>query len=442
MKNLVISMLIFLAIGCATKNPEIKLPTLISDNMVLQQNTKVNLWGWSEPKTKIKIKTSWGASTTVKTDTAGNWLTTIETPNFGGPFTISIKSGQTEKLINNVMIGEVWLGSGQSNMEMPLRGWPPNDTINSSAQEIANANYENIRMFAVTKNPSATPVDDCMGSWIVCSPETAGDFSATAYYFGLKLHQQLGFPIGLIHSSWGGTPAESWTNLKHISTVPGFETFAKDFENASESIKAYDAFLSKLDFIPMADLPKVDPHKDLDINDSVFTASDLDISNWKELPIPGLWESAGLPGFDGIVWLIKEFNYDSNLYPEGFVLHLGAVDDMDATYLNGVKIGSNETEGLWSLQRQYSIPDNLLKKGLNRLSVKVTDNRGGGGIVGPQGPAILKGSKIVQDLSGSWRFKPVATFHNNKIIVFGDGEKGYDGFGSNKFILEDRKSVV
>jgi sialate O-acetylesterase len=436
MKNLTFMALLLILMGCANKNPEIRLPALISDNMVLQQNTKVNLWGWSDPKTKIKIKASWGATATVKSDTAGKWLASIETPKFGGPFTISIKAQQTEKLINNVMVGEVWLCSGQSNMEMPLRGWPPNDTINNSAQEIANAKYPDIRMFTVIKQPSIQPVDDCLGNWNVCSPETAGDFSATAFYFGLKIHRQLGIPVGLIHSSWGGTPAESWVGLKHIDKVPGFESFTKEIENATESIQAYNSFLSKLESIALADLPVLNPYRDLNLNDSTYTAANLDISNWKEMPIPSVWENAGLLGFDGVVWFIKDFEYDGSLYPEGFKLLLGPVDDMDATYLNGLKIGSNETEGVWNLEREYAIPANLLKKGINRIAVKVTDNRGGGGINGTKNPAIIKGTNLVVDLSGTWKFKPAATFYNNKIYVFGDGDKSYDAFGDNKFSID------
>ncbi len=239
MTNLTPITILFLLAGCAENQHEIKLPALIADHMVLQQNAKVNLWGWSDPKARIGVTTSWGAVAEAATGADGKWVTTVETPAFGGPFTVTFKTGEAVKVVTNVMVGEVWLCSGQSNMEMPLKGWPPNDTINFAASEIASADYPGIRMFTVVKSTSGLPQDNCSGTWVVSSTATAGDFSAIAYFFGLKLHKELGIPVGLIHSSSGGTPAESWTSGEFIGTVLGYESFAAEMQNNQQTLKEF-----------------------------------------------------------------------------------------------------------------------------------------------------------------------------------------------------------
>lgn len=437
MKNLLFIILLFLLAGCAVKQHDIKLPALIANNMVVQQNTKINLWGWSGAKAKIDVSTSWGAVAQTVTGTDGKWMTTVETPAAGGPFNITFKTGDTLKIINNVMVGEVWLCSGQSNMEMPLKGWPPNDTINFSGSEIASADYPGIRMFTVTKNTSVEPLDNCSGQWEVCTPATAGNFSATAYYFGMKLYRELGVPVGLIHSSWGGTPAESWTSGEMIGSVPGYESFQADMAEAKKNRQEYDRFLSKLEKIPFENLPKETPFKDFNLNDSVWLSPGLDISEWNEMAIPQIWENAGLPGFDGVVWFVRDFEYDGSVYPEGIEFYLGPVDDMDATYINGHKVGSNEMDGVYQLERKYPIPVNLLKKGTNRVAVKVTDTRGGGGIYGKKNPAIVKGENVLADLGGNWKYKPSATFISNTVYVYGEGEKSHEGFTGKTMVMNE-----
>lgn len=435
MKKLFTLAIVIFMIGCTVKNPEIKLPAIISDNMVLQQNKPVNLWGWSEAKAKIIVEASWGKTAEAVTGSDGKWQVQLETPAAGGPFSVTIKSGETQKVINNVMVGEVWLCSGQSNMEMPMKGWPPRDTINFSASEIASSDYPGIRMFTVTKNTAAAPLEDCTGSWAVSSPTTTGDFSATAYFFGLKLHKELGIPVGLIHSSWGGTPAESWTSGELIGTVSGYESFAAEIRQNQQSLKEFDAFLAKLENIPFEKLPKESPFANLNLNDSAYLSAD--ISAWKEMTVPQTWENAGLPGFDGIVWFIRDFEYDGTVYPEGVELYLGPVDDMDATYINGRKIGSNEVGGVWSLERVYPVPADLLKKGANRIAVKVTDNQGGGGIYGKKNPAIVKGDKILADLGGAWKYKPAALFRSSTVYVYGEGEKSHEGFTGKTIVMNE-----
>ena len=195
---------------------------LFSDHMVLQQKTKVNIWGWSSPGQKINISGSWGKQASTSTAADGKWKVKLATPAAGGPYSITIRTTESNITIKDVLIGEVWLASGQSNMDIPLKGWPPGDTIFNSAQEISNAVYPKIRLMKVPFKISTTPLDSAGGKWKVSSPETAGDFSAIAYFFARKLYQKLNVPIGIIQSSIGGTPVEAWTSKGFLTKVGDF----------------------------------------------------------------------------------------------------------------------------------------------------------------------------------------------------------------------------
>ncbi len=189
----------------AFANANITVPEIFSSNMVLQQKSDVQFWGWAKPGEPVLIISSWdNKEVSTKADNQGTWKLTVKTPAAGGPFTIRLK-GYNEMVFENVMIGEVWLCSGQSNME-----WTPNAGINNKEEEIKNANYPNIRFFTVNHSTAMCPQNHLSGKWTECTPETMRDFSAIAYFFGRKLNIDLGVPVGLINSSWGGTPAEAW----------------------------------------------------------------------------------------------------------------------------------------------------------------------------------------------------------------------------------------
>jgi sialate O-acetylesterase len=200
--SLIITVLfIFLQLSKAN----ISLPEIFSDNMVLQQKSDVIIWGWAKTGEKVIIKADWmDTEFTTQGDTQGTWKITIKTPAAGGPYNIHIK-GQNELILKNVLIGEVWLCSGQSNMEMSAQ-WG----INNGDEEIKNANYPEIRFFTVSASTSHYQQDHLAGKWSVCTPDEMRTFSAIGYFFARKLNKELGVPIGVINSSWGGTPAEAW----------------------------------------------------------------------------------------------------------------------------------------------------------------------------------------------------------------------------------------
>ena len=218
MKNKLSCLMLF-ALLTLGANAKPKLPEILGDNMVLQQNTKVKLWGESTPNKTISVKVSWSKnSVQTQSDKDGKWLLWISTPK--GSYDsreISISNGESITL-KNILIGEVWFCSGQSNMEMPLNGfW--NCPIMNANETIANAGQnKGIRFATVPKTPSFTPQTSCLGKWQVCNPETAALFSATAYHFATSLNRALDVPVGVINCSWGGSKVESWTNKEILET--------------------------------------------------------------------------------------------------------------------------------------------------------------------------------------------------------------------------------
>jgi sialate O-acetylesterase len=205
---------------------EVRLPAIIGDNMVLQGGDRVPLWGWADPNEEIAVSVSWRQlEWSVQADQDGKWRFTMTAPDFGGPYTITLK-GKNTVTIKNILVGEVWIGSGQSNMEMSVR------SSANAEQEIAAARHPKVRLFSVKRTVAQTPQSNCEGKWVECSPETVGDFSAALYFFGREIHQQLDLPVGLIHTSWGGTPAESWTGQPMLEENPIFEPILKRYKDA------------------------------------------------------------------------------------------------------------------------------------------------------------------------------------------------------------------
>ncbi len=188
---------------------EVTLPAIFGDNMVLQQQTEAGIWGKATPSRSIKLTTSWdNQSYSTKADPNGSWKVKVKTPVAGGPYRITITDGK-EMTLNNVLIGEVWICSGQSNMQMPMKGYH-NQPILGSNEAIATSQSDNIRLFTVTRTKVLTPAADFEGEWNICTPENVVDFSATAFFFGRMIQKALGVPVGLICSSWGGTRIEPW----------------------------------------------------------------------------------------------------------------------------------------------------------------------------------------------------------------------------------------
>lgn len=377
----------------------IKLPVIFSDNMVLQQQSAAPIWGWAQPGEEISVSGSWNknAVVKVKADSDGKWTVRLKTPRAGGPYNVTIE-GKDKVVLKNVMIGEVWVCSGQSNMEMPLTGWPGAPLLNS-ATEIKAANYSDIRLFTVKRDVAMSPQQDAEGTWTACSPATVSSFSATAYFFGRALYRKLKVPIGLIHTSWGGTVAEAWTSEEALRKLGGFDNALDWMDSIAPHLKELKEQDARNMELWTNEMNKVNnQYADEAYNDA----------DWKTMKLPTKWESAGLPDFDGIVWFRKTVEVPASWAGKDLQLDLGPIDDEDITWFNGHKVGGIQEDGFWAKNRSYKVPGALVKAGKNEIAVRVTDPKGDGGIYGD--PALLKlypvnNEKEQVSLVGDWRYK-------------------------------------
>lgn len=389
--------LVIILISTAIVQADVKLPAIFGDHMVLQQKADVTVWGWAEPGEKITVKGSWswfGKSTHADKD--GKWKVKIKTPKAGKTVSLTVK-GNNEIILNDILTGEVWICSGQSNMEMGMT------MIDNTAEEIAKADYPGIRLFDVARTTSVSPQQDVTGSWVKCSPETVenhgtwGGFSAAAYYFGRKLHTELNVPIGLISTNWGGTVAEAWTSEDGLQ---GFEPFKKTLEAIKHPEQQKEIYQQKLH----------DWENQINQIDSGYQQgwyrADFDDSDWNPMEQPNDWTETDLSDFDGSVWFRRETSLPPSWAKVDMELHLGPVDDIDTLWFNGVKIGT--TAG-WDIPRVYRIPASVLHVGKNTIAVRVIDMTGAGGFygkaedmrIGPVGADVKTCATVAQ----IWKYK-------------------------------------
>ncbi|MFN2372866.1 MAG: sialate O-acetylesterase [Cyclonatronaceae bacterium] len=417
-------LIVLLIAACSAPKQEFSLHPLFTNHMVLQQEDDVPFWGRATPGSKVTVIPGWGDPVVTTTGRDGSWILTIRTPRTGNSESVRIENGSGSVLIEDVVFGEVWLASGQSNMEMPLSGWPPNDPIDNSDMEIASAGNPHIRMFTVERATSVRPLNDVKGSWKTATPTNARVFSATAYFFARELHRELGIPVGIIHSSWGGTPAESWVALDYLPEVPGYEDIASRFDLAEEEIGYYEEWLSSLKTVDV-DLQNSDhPYRAIDLGDAHLADPGHDTSGWPAMPVPSRLEDH-IGHFDGAIWYRKEFSFSGDVLAEGYSLYLGPVDDIDITYLNGVRIGGTEQDGNWQVVRDYPVPPGTLVQGRNVVAVRIIDLRGGGGIYGNEAPELRENKQGLINLGGDWNYKPVAILTGRGFHLFGEGSKRY-----------------
>lgn len=385
---------------------QLKLPAIFSDYMVLQQNSQAPVWGWAAPGTTVSLTTGWGnVNYEATANNEGRWILKVDVPAAGSESFITVSSGEEKLTLNHVMAGEVWLCSGQSNMEMPVEGWV-NQPITESEKYIAEGNYPNIRLFTVQRKTAYEPQDDCIGTWAPATPETVAKFSATGYFFGLKLYQELGIPVGLIHSSWGGTPAEAWTSGEFIKNIPEIAGRA-DFDAAAYREQKLKNF-AKEQMQWVKDMGFVSPDGTPD-----WTTMDFDDSGWATIPVPATWNETAAGAYTGVMELRYEFTVPGSWRKKATILELGPIDEMDITWVNGIEVGKHLDIYDWATARSYEIPAGVLKKGRNVVSVMVANTSGIGGINGkPEQVKIYpKGKNVIwQPLAGDWKFRKARAF--------------------------------
>ncbi len=370
----------------------ISLPKIFGDNMVLQRDKPLRIWGWAAAGEKVTVQFHQQKKNT-KADKTGKWEILLTPEAAGGPHQLIVQ-GKNKLVIQNILVGEVWICSGQSNMEMPIAGW---GKINNFEKEIAAADYSMIRQFDVPNTVSTSLKEDLSGGeWKPCSPATAPEFSATAYFFARELYNYLKVPIGLINTTWGGTQSEAWTSQQGFEQSERFKEIAAIMKSGS-----IEKLSKQRNEAILANIKKAQGGLD-NANTSEWKNSHFDDSQWPLMKLPGVWEERGFPGLDGTAWFRKTITVSEADAGKAAMIELAKVDDADETYVNGVKVGSTQQ---WDALRKYTIPAGILKAGKNVIAVRVVDNQGGGGIYGDDITMRLTIGQTVISLAGDWKFR-------------------------------------
>ncbi len=369
----------------------VELPAIFSDDMVLQRDKPIRLWGKAQKNSELKVKLA-GTTTTINVGDDGHWTGELPALPAGGPYLLDISSAQGTTSLRNVMIGEVWVCSGQSNMEWPLEG-QHRQFIDGAKEAIATADIPNLRLFHLQRKVSATPEKDCIGSWKTSSPESVRKFSATAFFFGRKLARDLdGVAIGLIMTAWGGTPVEAWMSSDCLTNVPEFaptvkqvQQIAKDQQNGtgnySEKLAEWYEKLAKAD----------NPNQ----------------SKWFKVQNPQVWSKVNeLKNYHGSAKYRREITIPKKWQGKELIVELGQLDEIDITTCNGVKIGHTAS---WSLERKYNIPK-VISTGTNKLTfeINLVNLYGDGGFLAkPENLKVYPKSRANKaiKLTGEWQAK-------------------------------------
>jgi sialate O-acetylesterase len=358
--------------------------------MILQRDSKINIWGWASPGEKISIKFN-SKKYSTKAGRDGKWTVVMLPQKAGGPYSMEI-SGKNKIVLKDILLGDVWFCSGQSNMVHQL-----NIHDITYASDIATANYSGIRQFLIpTLSDLQGPAHDLpTGFWKAAVGEDARLFSAVAYFFAKKLYDQYHIPIGIINASVGGTPIESWISEEGLKQFPAIQNSIQKNKDT--------AYINQLKRRAMA----VNAENNIAANDKGSTGnikwydSVYIPEGWRTINIPGYWEDQGIKNLDGIVWYRKEIEVPETMAGKAARVFLGRIVDADVLYINGKQVGNTTYQ---YPQRRYTVPANLLKAGKNIIVIRVTNNNGKGGFV-PDKPYCLFTSTDTIDLKGTWQYK-------------------------------------
>lgn len=382
------------ALLATTLSAAVRPNPLFCDHAVLQQGREVPVWGTADEGEEVVVEIAGRKAATVARD--GRWLVRLPALPVGGPYTLTIRGTNTVTL-QDVLVGEVWICGGQSNMERQLGLRDGQKPIIGWERDVATADLPQLRHFGVEQVLSPVPLAEVKGRWLVCTPGNAPEFSAVGFFFGRALQQARGVPVGLIHSSWGGTPAEAWTSAETMRTLPGYAAtealLAEQARDPGAAALRYRQILGEWcrthDAGTAANVP--------------WNVDQLPLDGWETTEEPGLWEAKGLPAFDGVVWLRKEFELAAGAAAGEAILSLGPIDDVDTTWVNGVEVGATID---YRTPRTYRVPAGVLRAGRNVISIRVVDTGGGGGFWGKSEQLALQpaaGAPV--GLAGAWRRK-------------------------------------
>jgi len=370
-------------------NAQIKLPRLISDGMILQRDVKLKIWGWASAKEKIQLEFN-HKTYKVITGEDGKWMITLPSQKAGGPYEMTFKASNTIT-VKNILFGDVWVCSGQSNMELPM------ERLKDKYKEvIAKAENTNIRQFLVPDQYDFEKenVDLPSGEWVSVTPKNILQFSGVGYFFASEIYEKYKIPIGLINTALGGSPAESWISADGIKKFLEYDLEYQKFRNKNliTEIETHDKKANNdwYQLVNKTDEGLKNNWKNVDLNDS----------DWKEMNIPGYWADQELGNVNGVVWFRKEFTLDK-IKDNNAKLILGRIVDADSVYVNGQFVG---TTSYMYPPRKYSFNGNILKEGKNEIAIRVINNSGRGGFVTDKPYELVNGNDTL-DLKGNWKYK-------------------------------------
>ena len=387
---------------------QVRLPQLIGDGMVLQRDAKLKIWGWASPGEKVSVTFNHKKYNTI-TSAGGDWQIELTKTKSGGPYTMDINANN-HIIINDILVGDVWFCSGQSNMVLPM------DRVKEKyPKEIANANYSQIRNFFIPtiSDVSKVHADLPPGKWQVCNPENVLNFGAASYFFAKQLYNKYHVPIGIINSSVGGTPIQAWISDEGIKTIPNY---------AQRLVTIKDtAFVNK--FKQQAALASIKQKEVIKITDLGLTGpktwydTSYKPKAWHHFWLPGYWADQGVSGLNGSVWFRKEINLPADMAGKAAKIYMGRIVDADNLYVNGVFCGNTTYQ---YPPRRYKIAENILKPGKNIITIQVINTAGKGGFVPDKAYYLAIGSDTI-DLRGDWQYKVGQVFTR-------DGSS-YNGYG-------------
>ncbi len=396
MKILMLVLSMFSAITFSAK-AQIRLPKFFSDNMVLQRNVSIPLWGWAKANEKIVVQFNKQTKNT-SADKTGKWMVRLDAENAGGPYVLNIR-GKNILQLKNILVGDVWLCSGQSNME-----WTVAQSDNAK-NEIATANYPFIRHIKIQRALNSLPDVDIQNTeWKVCDNNTVADFSGVGYFFARHIYENTKVPIGLINSTWGGTNIETWISREGFESSDEFKEMIAGMPKIN-----LDSINKKKNYSTIKRIEAIQESKLENIDVTAFKDIDFDDARWPLMNIPQLWEEQTLGDIDAVVWLRRTITLTADDVKENATIELSKIDDDDITYINGLKVGSTNR---WDTKRKYAISANTLKEGRNVIAVRVVDNGGGGGIYGDNADVKLTLINRTIALHGKWKYQVESILKN------------------------------
>ena len=398
-----------------------KLAAIFSDHAVLQRERRVPVWGWTKPRLRVRVTLGdAGAETLAGAD--GRFITWLPPMPAGGPFVLEANTPDPDERVvcQDILVGDVWLCSGQSNME-----WPLKQTGADGDREIAGANHPQLRTINIPKLALAGRQSDVAAAWQVCRPETAGDFTAVGYHFARVLQQRLGqVPVGLVNASWGGTRIESWISRESLVEDPELRLEVERVDATCHNPEFW-AIVDPYDITDDAQRAAYTAGKEAFCTDpgnqgvaKGWAQPDFDDASWSAIELPGTWQNAGHE-YSGVFWFRRSVEVPAAWAGRDLLLGIGAVDKMDVTYFNGEQVGATGKgfeQTHWNVPRSYRVPGRLVKAGRNVVAVRAYSFIYQGGLIGPADkmnlcPADQAGAVV--RLAGQWQY---AMEHNFGLV--------------------------